>query len=319
LRRAFPGGLPLARVRGAGQSVPGQRCGYRVVRHRDLGADRGGRLVPDQVPVAQVAGHVGETQRGHRLEPPGTVPVSRDLPDCRSDGRVYLSQMPVQPVSVQSGFPADRGQAGSRRYPGQHIRTQSGMASIPGHLGGYIGPVPGGAIPAGLRCRLTGRGGRRPGGLAAALLGQRAASAGTGRVLGQFTGGRALAARRAARADGRVEDQPGRERRSPALPCLLAFQGLASFQAEGLAVVGLGPAMHAQVGGYRLQRPAAQMAGDGGAVSDDLPDRGVVGRPVRQYPRHRPDHTPHSRGPLRGPRLCTGRLGGHPCLFGGDQ
>src|ERR1700722_18406256 len=69
--------------------------------------------------------------------------------------------------------------------------------------------------------------------------------------------------------------------------------------------------MRAQVRGYRLQRPAAQMAGDGGAIADDLADRGVIRSPVRQHAHHRPDHAGHSPGPLTGPRHRTGRLGGH--------
>ena len=117
--------------------------------------------------------------------------------------------------------------------------------------------TPRGAIPVGLRCRFAGRGQRHAGGFAAALLRQRAAGAGPGRVLGQFSGGRTPAACRAARPDGRVEDQPGRERCRPPLPGLLAFQRLAAFQPEDLAVGRLGPAVDAQVGGHRLQCPAA--------------------------------------------------------------
>ena len=90
------------------------------------------RPVPGDVPVAQVTGHVGEAEPAQRRPPAGVRPAASGRRTAAAAAGSISREVPGQPVLVQPGLSADRGQAGARRPP------------APGPAPGCRGSRPGG-------------------------------------------------------------------------------------------------------------------------------------------------------------------------------
>src|ERR1022692_3139130 len=74
LVRSLAGGMALSRVAGMSQSVPAQRGPDGMVRETELGRDGVHGPVLLQVPVSQVARHVGEPEFAQHRKPASVGP-----------------------------------------------------------------------------------------------------------------------------------------------------------------------------------------------------------------------------------------------------
>ena len=249
----------------------------------DLGGHGVDRPVLPEVPVLEVAGHVGEAQPVQCGSPVGVGP-GRSLPRHGGRGRGGDGrEVAGQPVLVQPGLTADRRQAGPARQPGQDERPEVRISVPPGHLVRDPGDVTAGPLGVGLRYRL-GRDARQglPG-LPEALLRITAPGGRGRRIPGECPGAGPLPPGGAAGTEREVEHQAGGEGGRAELAGVRALQRLAALQAEGRAVGLFGVAVHAQVGGDRPERPPAQVADHPPVDDDHLADRGEGRGAVRQH------------------------------------
>jgi hypothetical protein len=176
------------------------------------------------------------------------------------------------------------------------------------YVRGHAGEIAAGAFPVRLGNDLGRDGGERPHRLPAPLFGEAAALGRRRSIAGQPPIPGPFPACGAALADRRLENEAGGERGGPELAGARAFQRLAPFQAERLAVGARSPAVYPQMRGDRPQRPATQVTDHQLVVDDDFADRRVEHGPVGQHACHRAHRPAGAPGGGRLPR-CPVRSG----------